>query len=130
MDRHARQVRLAEVGERGQARIRAATVDVRLEGAAGEVAARYLAGAGVGRLRVRDARAGEAAKAVDPAVVVEVVPELEGGGQGEDLGVGFPAARDLARGATAALEALRAILGTGDGTSPASPGRGRNLRLP
>ena len=111
MDRHDRQRRLAEVGEPGQARIRGATVDVCLGGAAGEVAARYLAGAGVGRLRVRDARVGEAAKAVDPAVAVEVVPELEGMGQEEDLGVLHPDAQDLARGATAALAALRGILG-------------------
>ena len=116
MDRHARQARLAEVGESGQARIARATVHLRLEGAAGEVAARYLAGAGVGRLRVRDARAGEAARAVDPGVVVEVDADLGGsepGEPGEDFGLVRPSVRDLARGATAALSALKEVLGMG-----------------
>ncbi len=111
MDRHARQMKLAEIGEQGQARIRVATVAGRRAGPAGEGAARYRAGAGGGRGRGRDGRAADGAKAVDPAVLVEVVPELGGGMLGEDLGIEDVAARDLAQGATAALEELRAILG-------------------
>jgi hypothetical protein len=72
MDRHGRQARLAEVGSAGQARLRGARVDVRLAGHAAEVAVRYLAGAGVGYLRVPHASLADAARAVDPQVAVEV----------------------------------------------------------
>jgi hypothetical protein len=110
MDRHSRQKRLAEVGEHGQVRIRGATAEVWLEGGAGEVAARYLAGAGIGSLRVSDPRAGEAAKAVDPDVEVEVIPELKGGAPAQrELGL-YPEAEELARGSLAALEVLRGLL--------------------
>jgi hypothetical protein len=70
MKRHARQSRLAEVGERGQAKLAAAAVHVAPRGFAGVVAAKYLAGAGIGALRVRDEEARAAAVAVDPAVAV------------------------------------------------------------
>jgi hypothetical protein len=120
MHRHARQVRLAEVGEAGQARLAVATVDVWLEGAAGEIAARYLAGAGVGRLRVKDPLAAQAAAAVDPSTLVEPLPpeacspKPEASGKSEPLlGLEGAAARDLARGALLALEALREQLGVG-----------------
>jgi hypothetical protein len=120
MHRHARQVRLAEVGEAGQARLAAATVDVRLVGAAGEIAARYLAGAGIGRLRVKDPRVAQAATAVDPAAVVETVPAFapfDGDPQpsalAPELDLEGAATRDLAQGALAALAVLREILGVG-----------------
>jgi hypothetical protein len=117
MDRHGRQDRLAEVGSRGQSRIAASTADVRLPGLAGEVAARYLAGAGVGHLRVCEAGQVDAARAVDPSVRVELVGESagEGASTGEGAGDGprDPSAAAVARGAREALRALRGILGVG-----------------
>lgn len=49
-ERYARQVRLAEVGARGQARLLAGAASVSGTGAAAEEAALYLCAAGVGRL--------------------------------------------------------------------------------
>ncbi|MGD0530047.1 MAG: hypothetical protein ABSE49_33235, partial [Polyangiaceae bacterium] len=76
MDRHARQAQLAGVGASGQARIRRATAEVRLEGLAADVAARYLAGAGVSGLRVRAEELAAGARALDASVRVEVDPSL------------------------------------------------------
>jgi hypothetical protein len=104
--RHTRQARLAEVGARGQERITRACVDVPFEGFAGEVAARYLAGAGVGALRVREPSLAAAARAVDPAVNVEVAPALAHPDP-FDPGLRHAAARELASGARWALEVLR-----------------------
>jgi hypothetical protein len=112
MDRHARQARLAEVGSAGQARLRGARADVHLAGPAADVAVRYLAGAGLGHLRVPDAGLCVSARAVDPQVTVEV-----DGGLSPRPAEGFdlrdPAARDVAAGAAAALEAVRLALGLG-----------------
>jgi hypothetical protein len=114
MVRHSRQVRLAEVGQEGQTWVARATVELYLDGVAGEIAARYLAGAGVGKLRVREGRAAEAAVRVDPSVVVEVIPGLGAGeDRGEDFELREPAARELARAATASLALLREVLGIG-----------------
>jgi hypothetical protein len=118
MDRHGRQDRLAEIGSQGQARIAAATADVRLVGLAGEVATRYLAGAGVGRLRVREAGLVAVARAVDPAVRVEVVDAGADSNAGAHSGAGDFAFRDaaaaaLALGAREALRVLRGILEVG-----------------
>lgn len=110
MVRHARQARLAGVGAEGQAKIERASVDVGLDGFAADVAARYLAGAGVGRVRVRAAELAEGARALDASVRVEVAPSLEDA-ELDALGLDAAAARDLARGALCALRALRAILG-------------------
>ena len=130
MDRHARQARLAEVGPEGQGRIAAATVEVRAGAFAAEVATRYLAGAGVGRLRVHDGALAAAAAAIDPAVSVEVeephaslaVEGLRASSTADgprtsstvevELSAGFhdPSAREAMRGAREALRALRAIL--------------------
>ncbi len=111
------------MGEARQARLASASVDLPLDGAAAEIAARYLAGAGVGRLRVKDGRAGAAAGAVDPAVVIEVVPDLSCRGPSPsectadlsaDLDLALePAVDDVARGALFALAALRDLLGVG-----------------
>jgi hypothetical protein len=110
MDRHGRQSRLAEVGPAGQARLGGARVDVRLAGLAAEVAVRYLAGAGVGHLRVPEASLAGAARAVDPEVTAEVdrglMPQPADGFDLRD-----PAARDVAAGAAAALAAVRVALG-------------------
>jgi hypothetical protein len=122
MDRHGRQDRLAEVGSRGQSRIASATADVRLRGLAGEVAARYLAGAGVGHLRVRDPEQVVAARSVDPSVRVELLGEgerdgadsHEADGDGDGVaGLRDPSAAAVARGARDALRVLRAILEVG-----------------
>jgi hypothetical protein len=110
MDRHGRQAKLAEVGAAGQARIARAVVDVRLDGPAADVAARYLAGAGVAGVRVRDAKLAEGARALAPGVRVYVEPTLAVDADGSDFGLRDPACRDLARGAHAALLALRIVL--------------------
>lgn len=103
------------MGAGGQARIARASLEVPLEGLAARVAARYLAGAGVARLRVRDAATAEAARAVDPRVEVVVDPALlteRNEREGGRLPVPFtdPAARDLAAGAYEALRLLRGVL--------------------
>jgi molybdopterin/thiamine biosynthesis adenylyltransferase len=108
MDRHARQVRLAGVGIEGQARIGRASVEVPLAGFAADVAARYLAGAGVGCVRVRADELAAGARAIDAGVRVEVDPSL--GVAESDVDLDDASARDLARGALFALRALRAAL--------------------
>jgi len=111
VDRHTRQIRLAGVGAEGQGRIARAEVAVPGLGLSAEVAARYLAGAGVARIRVQDGRAAAAARAVDPGVQVE---RVEGTGQAmaeAPTELEDPVARELAAGALHALSALRAALG-------------------
>ncbi|HXX70011.1 MAG TPA: hypothetical protein VEK07_22720 [Polyangiaceae bacterium] len=121
MNRHARQMQLAEVGQSGQERIKSACVDVVLSGLAAEVAVRYLAGAGVGSLRVRDVGLARLARAIDSTIHVEVEPRLEiGEGVATSaldasqtittLGLSDPASREVALGAHVALHALRAAL--------------------
>jgi hypothetical protein len=110
MDRYGRQVRLAEVGAAGQARIERARVDVRVDGLAADVAARYLAGAGVGCVCVRGQALAEAARAIAPGVRVDIDPTLAPADQAMAFDLRDPCARDLARGAHAALCALRAVL--------------------
>jgi hypothetical protein len=111
MDRHARQSRLAEIGPAGQARIARARVDVGLEGVAAEVAARYLAGAGVGGLRVPTEGVAAAARAVDASVPVEVASTVAAAAEPEALGaLRDPCARALGHGALVALAALRGAL--------------------
>jgi hypothetical protein len=108
MDRHARQARLAGVGAGGQARLGRASVDVRLDGFAADVAARYLVGAGVGCVRVRAPELAVGARAIDAGARVEVDPSL--GVAPETAELEDPVARDLARGARVALAAIRAVL--------------------
>lgn len=111
MLRHGRHTTLGEVGAAGQARIEAARAEVRLDGLAAQVAVRYLAGAGVGCLRVRDESLARLALAVDPNIRVEIDPTLEADPQDDPLGGRDSVARDLARGAHHALGALRSALG-------------------
>jgi hypothetical protein len=111
MDRHGRQSRLAEVGASGQERIRGADAAVALGGLAGEVAARYLAGAGVSRLRLKSDAAARAALAVDPGVRVEIDATLGDIPGASPFGLRDRAADDVARGAHAALLVLRRALG-------------------
>jgi len=112
MDRHARQTRLAGVGTEGQARVGRTSVEVRLSGFAADVAARYLAGAGVASLRIRADELAAGARAIDAGVGIDVDPSLrlaqDPGGDLVDLD--DASARDLARGALFALRALRAAL--------------------
>jgi hypothetical protein len=81
-----RQVRLAEVGPEGQARLEAATAPVRHDGLAGLVEERYLRGAGVRTTR-------------------------EPGSLPLPFDVTDPAAESVARGAYGALVSIRKILG-------------------
>jgi molybdopterin/thiamine biosynthesis adenylyltransferase len=115
MKRHGRQVRLVEVGDAGQARIANASVEIRLDGGAADAAARYLAGAGVSRICVRDAGLADVIRAIDPAVQVVVDERLAPEAAVAVIPLRDPAARDLARGALFALGALRDAL---DGTAP------------
>jgi hypothetical protein len=111
MDRHDRQRRLAGVGEPGQARIARVRADVGLDGLAADVAARYLAGAGVACVRVRAAALGEGARAIDGRVHLEVAPALAESAEAQDgVDVHDPVAREVARGALLALGVLRAAL--------------------
>jgi hypothetical protein len=109
MNRHARQARLAGVGASGQTRIEAARGDVPLDGLAADVAARYLAGAGVRRVRVRANAVAKGARALDATLEVDVDPTLEIATDPVELD--DPAARELAGGALCALRVLRAALG-------------------
>jgi hypothetical protein len=109
MDRHSRQTRLTGVGAEGQTRIARASVDVGLDGFAAEVAARYLAGAGVGCVRLRAEELGRGARASDGGVRIEVEPGLADV-PGDALDLGDPAAVELARGALCALRALRSLV--------------------
>ncbi|HEX8794500.1 MAG TPA: hypothetical protein VF765_26325 [Polyangiaceae bacterium] len=110
--RHTRQVRLAEVGADGQGRIARATVDVHGRGLAAQVAARYVAGAGVARLRVGDDAVAAAARGIDAAVAVEVVPSLAVERADAPAELVDPTARALGAGALAALRAIREALGS------------------
>ena len=112
MDRHARQARLTGVGCEGQTRIEGARVDVPLDGLAADVAARYLAGAGVAAVRVRSAAVAEGARAIDRRVAIEVTPALrsEPSETGPAAGLRDPVARELARGALCALRVVRVVL--------------------
>jgi hypothetical protein len=101
--RYGRQIRLAEIGEAGQAKLCAAKAAPRNTGLAGAVEVRYLAGAGVEVRPVarapasRESHAGDTASPSEPAVA--------------DLGLRHPAAREVAAGALAALDVIRAALG-------------------
>lgn len=112
--RHTRQSRLAEVGSERQKKLGSSEARVRACGFAGEIEARYLAGAGVGTLLVGDTGQARAALAVDPSVrakkaeisrdddPVTALPQI--------LGALDPAARDVAEGAYRALQTLRKLL--------------------
>lgn len=113
VDRYARQAKLAEVGAAGQGRIARTVVDVRLAGGAADVAVRYLAGAGVSVLRVRDEALAEKARAIAPAVVVEIDPTLPQQSDGDTFDLRDPVCREVASGASAALRALKAAIGLG-----------------
>lgn len=106
--RHVRQVLLPQIGEAGQARIAAGTAVVASRGFAGDVEARYLAGAGVGALVVADADIAAAARDVDPRVRVEV--RATEAPASFDFGARDPVAREAALGAWRAVASLRRLV--------------------
>jgi hypothetical protein len=106
--RHTRQVRLAEIGDEGQARIVATTAVVDGEGLAGTIEARYLAGAGVGKIATGNQSIAEAARAVDSTVqIVPPSPNRLGLGAAPPFGVRDPTALEVATGAWRALAHIR-----------------------
>jgi hypothetical protein len=115
VQRHSRQSRLADVGPQGQARIARALVVVPGQGLAAEIAARYLAGAGVAAVYVRDEPTAAAARAADPGVRVEVDPKLATTAPEETEVLAVltePSACAIASGALLALRVLRRALAT------------------
>jgi hypothetical protein len=112
MQRHTRQIRLAGVGPEGQARIARAEVVVPGTGLSAEVAARYLAGAGVAAIVVQDERIAASARAMDAAVGVRVDAAVAAAADALPAPPELrdPAARELASGALLALSALRDAL--------------------
>lgn len=90
MSRFTRQIRLAEVGEAGQARLASARVRLATSGEARAIEERYLRAAGVGLAEP---------PAAEPAFAAP------------SLGIRHPAAQVVADGAFAALVAMRAALG-------------------
>jgi hypothetical protein len=108
--RHTRQVRLAEVGADGQGRIARATADVHGRGLAAQVAARYLAGAGLAQLRVADEGVAAAARGIDASVKVYVDTSLAVDRAAAPSELVDPTACALAAGALAALRAIREAL--------------------
>jgi molybdopterin/thiamine biosynthesis adenylyltransferase len=112
--RHSRQTRLREIGEGGQRRIGAATAIVASTGFAAEIEARYLAGAGFGRVVVADAASSAAARAIDPSVVVEQRDAVEAAVAAPFAAeIADPSARAVAEGAWRALAAIRAAVRAG-----------------
>jgi len=112
-ERHARQLSLVEIGSEGLARLGAGEVYVGGESFVAEIEARYLAGAGVGSLVVADATAQRAALAVDPAVRVAIDASRKPPERPLPFEVGDAHAREVARGAYAALVAMRTLLAGG-----------------
>ena len=117
--RHARQARLEEVGDAGQRRLEESTCTVRGAGLAAEVEARYLVGAGVGRVLVSDPEAAHRSREVDTSVDVSILTipdderEVEPTAAVADpewaSSLSVPA-REVALGAYRALSSLRRVL--------------------
>jgi hypothetical protein len=123
--RHSRQVKLADFGEEGQARLEATTGFVETDGLSGVVEARYLAGAGVGKISTAHEAIGEIARAVDATVqIVEPRRAPLGHGEPPAFGMRDPVALEVALGAWRALAHVRrATLKRGDDSSkPPPPG--------
>jgi len=78
IERYSRQIVLPEIGGRGQQRLLASAVSIDGGGEAALVCARYLAGAGVGRLALGDASARSALLAEARNPDCRVVTELDG----------------------------------------------------
>jgi hypothetical protein len=106
LNRFTRQIRLAEVGEGGQAKLSAASVALRTEGFARGVEEAYLRGAGVGV-----AGKGSCYRGQDPGLGECDLGRWTSGA--DALGLRHAAAREVAEGAYAALLAMREALGVG-----------------
>lgn len=107
--RYARQTRVAEVGREKQENLRHASVVVSGSDLSAQVEALYLAGAGVGTLRVSNVIATDIA-ALNSDVVVEAelgVSENENEARATDLD---PAAAAIFSGSSRALQKLKTIL--------------------
>jgi hypothetical protein len=85
-------------------------VSVALDGLAADAAVRYLAGAGVATLCVRDPELAATARAIDPTLHVSINPGLPRARPEIDLPIHDPTAAALAHGAWFAMSALRAAL--------------------
>ena len=126
IDRYERQVLLPEWGAAGQERVRGAGVVVSGAGAAARAAARYLAGAGVGRLSVHPSLRADL-RALNPHVALtdqEAAPRTSGVAEGASdvnarFAVGLEGPHGVIRGdedreavgAALAVEMLKSILG-------------------
>ena len=102
-------MRVAEVGREKQENLRHASVVVHGSDLSAHIEALYLAGAGVGALRVSDAFADDVA-ALNPDVVIETdseKSEREGDARAADLD---PAAAPVFSGASRALRTMKEIL--------------------
>jgi hypothetical protein len=108
--RHSRQIALAGVGEGGQKRLAAARVVVPADDFVGEIATRYLAGAGCRELRVRGSALVAAALAVDPDVQVAIDPSIDVDAETTLYPWRTRATSELATGAHLALRLLRGLL--------------------
>jgi hypothetical protein len=100
-------MRLAGVGEAGQKRLADARVVILADGFVGDVAIRYLAGAGIGHICVKTPALASVARGVDPTVQVALDPGLGVGVALAPFALRRPAAAELAAGAHLALEILR-----------------------
>jgi len=96
--RYERQIRLADVGERGQAKLCAAKVAIGSQGFARTVEHRYVVSSGMSDT--------DADPTVDPALVARVADVMP-------LGLRHAPAREVAEGALRALAAIRIALGEG-----------------
>lgn len=107
--RYGRQTRLPEIGDAGQARLGSARPELRTTGGAQTIEAAYLRAAGVtvpgDRAAPGEPSPASAASAATAEDIEAVVLREEA------LGLTDPAAREVARGALAALIAMREILG-------------------
>ncbi len=96
--RYSRQTRLAEIGERGQAKLCAATVAIQSSGFVRTIEHRYVCRAGM--------TVTEGAPTVSPAHVDRAADIAS-------LGLRHGPAREVAEGALRALVAIRSVLGEG-----------------
>ena len=111
--RHQRQMRLPMIGREGQRVLGELHARVGASGDEGIVAARYLAGAGVGRLTVVDAEVAASAHRLDAGVTTTIEPGIAAAPPMAELDDMDPAARSVARGARTAVRILVGALGSG-----------------
>lgn len=111
-ERYLRQQTVAAVGRAGQARIAAGVVQLEGRALDAEIAALYLAGAGVGTLQV-DPRLAPSCRALNSTITIEtaVQPELLRVTVG-DRSYAPPQEDPVARGSAAARWALARLLST------------------